>query len=333
MDRKRLSTAGPTGTLARDPRPLLLVGPPRSGSTWVEQVLGCTANAHAIHEPDNEATDPFAFRAKTVLGRYPVLTEDDPAPSEYAELWEHAFAGQIHGPDPRWLAARVLLKHGRTNVKASYRDHRPLTAGLRVMKALAAPPSHRRGVHQVIVKSVHAPLSIEWIARRFAPEIVIIRRNPFNIVASYAQLGWLDSRLDAHPGLRDGVAGFSWVPSLDPAASPLSRVTWQVGLFTSALELAARRHPGWHVVSHEALCRDPEGGFRTLCDEVGLGWTPEATAFLSASNRPGEGLVTNRVAAEQPDRWRRRLTPEQADEVADVLSRFPVASDPDQPTA
>jgi hypothetical protein len=288
----------------------------------VEQVLGHTRGAYAIHEPDNEAIDPFAFRAKLGLGRYPVLGPGDEPPPRYAELWEHAFAGQIHWANPRWVAAKALLKKSRPNVKASFRDQRPLSPALRVVETLAAPPSLQRRAARVIVKSVHAPLALEWIADRWPVKVVIVRRNPFNVVASYTQLGWGDSRLDAHPLLRT-IAGFSWVPPLDPGASRIARVAWQVGLFTAALDIAARSNPDWHVVAHEDLCRDPEGGFRGLCADVGLVWTPAVSEFLAASNRPGVGLVTNRVAAEQPDRWRRRLTPEQADEIAAVLARFP----------
>jgi hypothetical protein len=306
--------------------PVLIVGPPRSGSTWVEQVLGLTRGAYAIHEPDNEASDPFAFRAKLALGLYPVLGADDEAPPRYLDLWEHALTGQVHWGDPRWLAAKALLKQSRPAVKASFRAQRPISSKLRVAGALASPPSHRHKARQIIVKSVHAPLAVEWIARQRPLKVVVTRRNPYNIVASYTQLGWSDAGLDTHPVLRNGLGGYSWVPRLEPGASTIARVAWQIGLFTAALDVAASRNPDWQVVSHEELCKAPESGFRALCVGLGLSWTQEASDFLAASNRPGQGLVTNRVAAEQPERWRSRLTPEQADEIAEVLARFPVST-------
>ena len=326
MDLIRIPAPDPARPAGERSTPVLIVGSPRSGSTWAEEVLAHTAGACMIHEPDNEAIDPFAFRAKLGLGRYPVLGPGEAAPVTYAELWRRALAGQVHWRSPRWLAAKALLTKSRPDVKASFRDQRPLTSRLRVVETLAAPPSHRRRVPQVIVKSVHASLAVEWIAAQRPVKVLVIQRNPFNIVASYTQLGWGDSRLDTTSQLRDGVAGYSWVPPLEPGASTLSRVAWQIGLFTSALEMAAQRHPEWRVVAHEDLCRDPEGGFRSLCHDLDLGWTAGASEFLAASNRPGAGLVTNRVASEQPDRWRRRLTPDQADEVADVLGRFPISA-------
>jgi hypothetical protein len=89
------------------------------------------------------------------------------------------------------------------------------------------------------------------------------------------------------------------------------------------LESAAQRHPDWLIVSHEDLCADPPGGFKSLCAALGLPWTEEAAAFLAASDRPGKGLETRRVAAEQPTNWSRHLTPTQVEEVAGVLSLFP----------
>lgn len=323
MHRNRLPVPGRAFGSADGAPPVLIIGSPRSGTTWVEQVLGCTAGAYAIHEPDNEATDPFAFRAKLDVGRYPVLGPGDEAPEPYVELWERAFDGEIHWANPRWLAAKALLKKSRPDVKVAFREQRPLSPKLRVVGALASPPSYRRHRRQIVVKSVHAPLAVEWVAGLRPVKVVVVRRNPFNVVSSYLRLGWRDSRLEANPALRDGRAGYSWVPPLEPDASPLARVAWQVGVFTAALDLAAQRNPHWHVVSHEDLCGDPEGRFRALCADLGLGWAPAVTEFLTASNRPGEGLVTNRVAAEQPDRWRRCLTPEQADEIAAVLGRFP----------
>jgi hypothetical protein len=120
-----------------------------------------------------------------------------------------------------------------------------------------------------------------------------------------------------------GVWPGSWVPAVRPGATPLQRLAWQIGLFFAALESATRRHPDWLVVSHEDLCADPPGGFKSLCAALGLPWTQEAAAFLAASDRPGRGLETRRVAAEQPSNWTRHLTADQVKEVVGVLCQFP----------
>ena len=45
--------------------------------------------------------------------------------------------------------------------------------------------------------------------------------------------------------------------------------------------------------------------------------------FLTTTNRPGEGLKPMRVTAEQPTRWRSRLTDAEVEEIEGVLAQFP----------
>jgi hypothetical protein len=116
------------------------------------------------------------------------------------------------------------------------------------------------------------------------------------------------------------------IKPLDPACSRLAVVTWQVGLFTVALERAIARHPEWVAVSHEHLCADAETGFARLSSALGLEWGDADRRFLAAANRPGTGTTTFRVAAEQPERWRRRLDAAQVREVRKVLDGFPLRS-------
>jgi len=308
------------------PGRILVIGPPRSGTTWVEQVLGRASGARVIHEPDNETCNPFALRAKTSLGRFPVLAPGDPAPVAYHDLWSRAFEGIGRAARARWLTAKALLRTADADLEAAFDHGSPrLSARLRLISALAALPPvalpERPGDPPVLVKSVHASLAAEWIVGRWRPRVVVVVRNPLNVVGSHVALGWGPSGLD-YPFLHRGLARLGWVPPVPPEATRLQRLAWQIGLFSAALANAAQRHPDWLVVSHEHLCADPPTGFKSLCAALGLPWTEEAAAFLAASDRPGSGLETRRVAAEQPTNWTRHLTPAQAEEVAGVLSLF-----------
>jgi hypothetical protein len=307
---------------------ILVIGPPRSGTTWVEQVLGRAASARVVHEPDNETCSPFALRAKTSLGRFPVLGPSDAAPPAYFDLWSRAFEGVGRAATARWLTAKALLRSADSDLDAAFdqRQHR-FSARLRVISALATLPAaslaERAGDPPVLVKTVHASLAAEWIAARWQPKVVVVLRHPLNVVASHVALGWGPSGLDSHRLLHRGMAQLPWVPAVGPDDPPLRRLAWQIGVFMTALEAAVERNRGWVVVSHEDLCRDPAGGFKALCAALGVPWTDEAAEFLVASERPGTGLETRRVAAEQPSNWTRQLSRAQVDEVLDVLSAFP----------
>ena len=63
---------------------------------------------------------------------------------------------------------------------------------------------------------------------------------------------------------------------------------------------------------------------RVEAERLGLVWTSAAEDFLRESNRDGYSYDTHRVAAEQPGRWRERLTADQVAEAIAVLRRFPL---------
>ena len=50
---------------------ILVAGLPRSGTTWVAEVLGRTAGARYLHEPDNHLVRPDAWWAKRRPRRLP----------------------------------------------------------------------------------------------------------------------------------------------------------------------------------------------------------------------------------------------------------------------
>ncbi len=99
---------------------------------------------------------------------------------------------------------------------------------------------------------------------------------------------------------------------------------FSIGVLSSALEAAASRHPSWLIRTHEQLCSDPGQEFKKLYADLGLTWSEAVERFLVGNDRPGEGFLTQRVAAELPDNWKRRLTSHQVAVMQRVLSRFPL---------
>jgi hypothetical protein len=304
--------------------PVLVAGAPRSGTTWIGTVLSLADGACGVHEPDNAAHDPFALRASLGLGRFPILDKGDAAPAEYEILWDRALAGLGHRHTTRWLAAKTLLRHTpRPELRAAFDGGTPIVSPrLAAVRRVASPRSEPAPGHRPIVKSVHCALALPWVADRFSPQIVLVLRHPLNVVASYLELGWADAGLHFRAAeLRDALR--VPVPALPAAASPVARIAWQTALFASVLTDLADRHPGWRLVTHEELCRQPQDRFRRLFADLGLTWTAAAEKFLEQSNRPGEGLRTNRLTRDEPGRWRHRLTYSQVEEVRRVLDLFP----------
>ena len=317
---------------------VLVAGVPRSGTTWVATLLGATRDASYLEEPDNHFTYPFAFRAKRGLvgGFYPALEPGQEA-LDYERLWTAAFR-----LDETWRSGRRALAEGvrRSLARAAWGSvaneqiRRALLHpdrdgfALRAARALAVPERPLRDSRHLIVKSVLCPLSLEWIAARFPLQVVVVLRDVRNVLSSWIQLGWVgrsgDDMLDSlDPVIQEHLAGRYRIPPPGHGASPVVRGTWLLGMLTLALEDAARRHPDWHVVRHEELCRSPHAAFRQLAATIGLEWTVEADELLNELNRSGTGMQRVRVASKLPEVWRSRLGPEQARDIAAVLERFP----------
>jgi hypothetical protein len=318
--------AEPGGHSEQSVRPVLVAGGPRTGTSWVLGALHRAAEGVAIiYEPDNEWPNAFALKAKLPLGRFPVLEEGDVAPRPYERLWERAFAGRWQGKRRAFVTRR--FDQGERTMADLWRamcaplDPR-LSFRLRVLTRLALPPSTRQPGGVVLVKSVHAPLALEWIDARFHPRIVAVLRHPLNVIAGWADLGWGGCALEENPRIRERFGRRWGLPTLGPGSSALQRVAWEVGLITTAVHAGVERHPDWAVASHESLCLDPQGGFRRLYQQLGFTWSKGVERFLSDSNRPGTGYEVSRVAADQPESWRRRLTPDQVATSWSVLSGF-----------
>ena len=116
----------------------------------------------------------------------------------------------------------------------------------------------RKRPRNVIVKSVNSTFSLDWIARRYAPRMVIMRRNPLNIVSSCTVLGLYTKRnIGDLPAVRRKVVAPLGLTTPGDDASAVTRAAWNVGLLTTSLKQSAERHPDWIVASHDDLCLDP----------------------------------------------------------------------------
>lgn len=299
---------------------VLIVGLPRSGTSWVGNALGRAPRTAYVHEPDGDH-DPFAFRARRGSFITPTLVPGD-TDLEMERLWAGAFAGGTRPTTVRSrLAWRLYRKSPVDQRWDAWVDGR-VSLGLKAIAALAVPRVAASECEHVVAKSVRAEWNVEWIADRFSPTVVMVERHPLNVLSSWSELGFgKDPRaltgLDRSSRARWGVSA----PS--PDAPLIRRQAYVYGVGAAALRDAAARHPEWIRVSHEALCLDPQVLVRGLLRDVGLEWGEATERYLAESDREGTGYHTQRKAQEQPDRWRTRLHAEQVDTITATLAEFP----------
>jgi hypothetical protein len=326
---------------------LLIAGVPRSGTTWTGRALGHTDDTVYVNEPDG-FRDPFAFRVMLARGENPILSPGDDAP-DVDRLWAGALAGGRPAGTVRDRIARALYERAPVDARREARASGgaggslalaarlavPRVAEPRCAAAATGPPGAsqpgNKGAEtskRVVVKSVMSALCLEWITDRFRPRVLVVERNPLNVLASWSELGYVrnpreTAALIVHARHRWGV---------EPPAADAPHLALQAFVFavlTSALREAADRHPEWVRATHEDLCVDPQTRFASLAKELDLEWGERATSFVAESDGDGTPYRTQRRAEEQPDRWRDRLDDEQVATIRAVLGRFPAVLVPE----
>ena len=270
-------------------RPVLIVGLPRSGTTWTLRALACAEGTHAILEPDNEDKFPAAIHGKRKVGRYPVLAPGDSAPA-YHRLWEWVLGG---APEGRRSPVRAPAARARQQWNASTRDvPDPVTwLASTVARDPRAPDKGASPWARFVAKSIHAQLAVEWLADEFDLDVLLLLRHPANVLASWMENNLKDSRnstLETRDDIRERYLEPWGVPL--PGPDPIERMSWRIGLLAAAIEDAHRRHPEWQIRTHEALCSDMLTEFRSLYDDLGLEWTPATEQFLAGPQHTGERL-------------------------------------------
>jgi hypothetical protein len=308
---------------------VLLAGTARSGSTWAANVLGRAAGARSVYEPDGPISDVLGAMVARRLGEFPVLAADERS-AWYQLVWELAFTGGW--PWDRVESARAA---GRRLVKVppQVRDY--------IIAGLATGTSHlRRSPEHVIVKSVNSAFTLEWIERHYAPKVVVLRRNPLNVVSSWVVLHtWTDEAIRTNPFVERTYLRPLGLKAPARGSSPVRIAAWNVGLLTTVLKQTSAEHPEWIVASHDDLCIDPVTKFHALIDRIGLQWTPDVERYLHNSDDPrftvhggSKKVHPNAVTAttdqsrreQQSTQFKRRLTPDQTAEARAILNSFPL---------
>ena len=302
---------------------ILIAGTARSGTTWATRVLSRAEGATMMNEPDNVLADTVNHPSFVGTGfrSYPILAPGDRSP-HYEALWEMAFAGRVpmrRGPLPR--VARVVLHTPR-------RVRDPMLSA--VAKVMARTPGTAK---HVVVKSVMPHFDLEWLAERFHPQIVMMQRNPLNVISSWVKLKVHGYDLHYRDDIRERFVEPLGVEPPPASGSQLALTAGWVGLLTTVLADVRRRHPDWILVTHEDLCDDAITQFKALFNQLGLTWTEEAEKFLTEKgyNHPtfrrtdwtGEHLDPAAVTKAQARRWEGRLSEREVDEIMTVLNAFP----------
>lgn len=274
-------------------RPLFLTGSGPFDASWLDRVLSRAPGILCYHEPCDPVRNGIAgAQADAVWCRY-LRPGDSDAYFEYT--LNAAFRGHF------WRGCGFS----------------PGASG-----RFCRPP-------RILVQEAAAFLSVEWVAARWQPEVIILLRHPAAHVAAIRAAGQEAQErarlhlLLANPALREGPLA----PLRDRLAAieePLEAAAACWGIRTSVVLEASLRHPDWTVLRFEDLARDPLAGLRGFFERFGLTWSEDLARRLRTQARPGGPLRP------QAGDWRALLTAAERARIRRLLEPFalPVYADP-----
>lgn len=274
-------------------QPILVLSLPRSGSSWVGDILGTATGAAYLREP---LTRSYMFNE----GRgHPSVFEvgaGAPVPTSYAIA-----AGKVAAGLPDFRG--TVVAHPEQ-----------WALGTRTNRAL-------------IVKEVN-PLAIEFMLERLQPRVIYLARHPVPVARSFFSQGWTDHLLKDRVSATT-LAGL--VPSESPLRDSFWFNHGALHALAHARVLDALGNGPTHCVArYEDLCLDPLGGFERLFDFCRLPFDAPArervirSVSSADSYRPGEYSLQRNSRA-MIDSWRSSVAAGQIEEVRQGYFAMPTS--------
>lgn len=284
------------------PRPVLVTGTIRSGTTWVGHILGQAARTWVIDEPFNP-DNQFQYGLQG-LTRFQYL--DQTCPSEL----------------PWQMLSALGLRFDEGDLSQRLARCPDVVDKLLLLRDYLSFPWKRAMGFRPVIKDPMALFSAPWIAETTGAKVIVMLRHPAAFVQSLERLGWgydfewFTSQPRLQPWLAEYWEQLEASHWQGPNALEQGILAWN--LSHALIAKYQMLFPHWKFVRHEDLSRNPEGLFQELYDYAGLRWSPaiaEEVARSSARENPVEAPSGTIHALERNSQahvftWKKKLPAE-----------------------
>ncbi|MEP0201390.1 MAG: sulfotransferase [Halioglobus sp.] len=274
---------------------VFVTGAPRSGTSWLGEILAKCARAKYVYEPFNAHWNP---KLNKHLLHFQYASSSTAVSEDVAEVAARAFEG-------KQSANQVM--------RAIYRGY---------WNTLGSSKS------LVLVKDPTAVLMTDWISHRTHADVLIIVRHPCGFASSISALDW-NLNVD-HLRVQENLMQDFLGPYEDLLIRARNDPWLTLGAYWSAIHVVLfeqlQTNRDWQVCKYEEMCRDPLGQFSIISEKLGFNvprgnWNmlEKSTTTQHYSRDPGS---TRRESARMPDKWRKMLSPHQIDAVEGMVREF-----------
>ncbi|WP_169853135.1 sulfotransferase [Anaerohalosphaera lusitana] len=250
----------------------MILSLPRSGSSWVGEILGGAGDALYLREPLTQTYLRSGGEKKLSFFEF-----DGPP-------WEYEKAAD--------LSFRAIPQFSKGIVRF------PEQWGLNC-----------RTRKKTVIKEVN-PFVLPWLMQKYQPRIIYLVRHPASTAHSFHKMGW-DGRNQFERRFLDRSlaeindyqrwAGSFWSAHAAVQSVVLKRVLEQ-----------AKGYESFKLVQYENLCKDPINEFRSLYDFAGLKWDEAAEDLVVKKTQPSQvdkhSFSTQRNSAVEAEKWRKLVS-------------------------
>lgn len=314
----------------------MIIGGPRSGSTWLAKIFDSHPATLYRHEPDTVLRNPDL----------PLYVTPDRAWSHAAEArrWAEGLLDtrslKVAGSLPFFRKSYLPWPAGLARQGGGY--------GLRLLERLPGAVRdaarriplpdfvdwRRRDDVRLVLKSVSARGRAAMLARALpGSSVIFILRHPCGSIGSELRGdagGLFERRWDAADVLRNPLAASYGLDAARLGAMPaVEQRAWNWVLANEMALQSLAFLPRVRVVRYHDLCERPEETARGLFGFSGLDWNPQTAAFLRRSTTHRGASRYYGVFRDTPamaERWRTTLAPETQRRIMAVVARSSLAA-------
>lgn len=311
-------------------RPILAIGMPRSGTTWIGKILDSHPRTLYRHEPDTwqrlEDIPIFAAARPTEKEKARVRSFIESLPGMQADR----VCGKRPIFDKEYASAWAVRRYAAESLA-----HKAL-ARLGAGGSPPVPPQPGSGQsYRLVMKSIESLGRIGLLAQSI-PEgrFLHIVRHPCGYVASVLR-GEAQKRFGHNEAASDfellGMAcdteqGRRHSLSVDHlrTLTPAQRLAWRWLIFNEKAADETAEQGNSEILYYEKLCADPVGETRRVFQFCDLEWNSQTQDFVtqSTTHSRADYYSVYKDPMESAWRWQEQMEPESIRQVMEITSRI-----------